>query len=47
MCNEITEEIREISRRTNGNNILCFNKDELSDKFIKMYEESMYDYIIL
>ena len=47
MCNEITEEIREISRRKNGNYILCFNKDELSDKFIEMYEESLYDYIIL
>ena len=42
---ETLEDVKEISRRTKGNYALYNNKDEIPDKIIELYEESLGDYI--
>ena len=42
---DISEEIKEISRRTNGHFYFYYNKSEIPDVLIKSYEESIEDYI--
>ena len=42
---DISEEVKEISRRTNGNWAYYNNNDDIPDLLIEMYNESLYDYI--
>lgn len=42
---QMLEQIKYISKKTNGNWALYNNKEEISDKVIKLYEESFDDYI--